>query len=228
MNLLEQLKETAASLTSRKKRDKFITVPSSTPATLIPSEANDPASLTGANMATITFNPGTGTKDRAAFNLGRASVPAAVISRIIHEVEGKNDQRKAAVLYGKLEKKYSAFLEAMDNANLDYVTALDQMVAAKPEKVTGGTRTRVGKVDKTAAALAKGICKRFKGTPEEMVAEFLTVVVLPEFQTKTIELVKGFQSDFGMNKFGFTKSSKRKGNAQGPAAMKKGREAKKK
>lgn len=213
-------------VTGRKKRSKFSVVPS-IPATILPSLAVEAATNQEvSNMATITFHPGSGKTEKAAYRLGKQFVPAAVITRIIAEAEGKSEQRKAALVYSKLAKNYSSFIEEMDKADLDYVAALEQMKALKPVKATGGTGERAGKVEKTAEALVKGICKRFKGTPAEMIESFLKVVTGEEFKKEAEDIIRSYQKQFGTGNTGFTKTSGRKGNPKAIKALAAAREAK--
>jgi len=114
----------------------------------------------------------------------------------------------------------------MDKADLDYVAALEQMKALKPVKATGGTGERAGKVEKTAEALVKGICKRFKGTPAEMIESFLKVVTGEEFKKEAEDIIRSYQKQFGTGNTGFTKTSGRKGNPKAIKALAAAREAK--
>jgi len=226
MNLIDKITESVTIM--RKKRDKFVVV-SSVPLDIIPQ----PLAVVSANpskgesMPTmkIQYVKGTGKENKAEFKLGKASVPASVISRTIKETEGKPENRKAFIIYGKLQKNYGSFLEALDAASLDYVDALNQMKELRPQKAAG-TAHGAGKVQRTAVALAKPICKRFKGTPEEMIEAFLEAVNSPEFKKETIDIISANQKNFGKSALGFTKTSNRKGNPNAMKALEKVRKQK--
>lgn len=225
-SLFDNITETLTG--KRKKRDKFTLVPTSTPATIPTPQALKPTSKEEPSMASITFHPGSGKSEKAAYRLGKAFVPAAVVTRILQETEGKSDQRKTAILGSRLEKKYSDFLEALDKADMTFLAALEQFKSLKPVKASGGTGQRTGKTEKTAEALSKSICKRFKGTPEEMIQKFLEVVNGAEFKKELVDILKAYQKNFGTGPTGFTKTSNRKGNPAAIKALAKSRAAKKK
>ncbi|WLT30297.1 hypothetical protein [Geothrix sp. PMB-07] len=216
----------------RKKRDKFIIIPSESPATLLPTLADEPATNPEVmNMATPTKNPftyekGTGKENKAEYKLGRASVPASVMSRIFKEAEDKPDFKQAFILYGKLEKNYVSFLEALDKAGIEYFQALTMMKEIRPVK-SQRTGQRAGKAEKTVEAVAKSICKRFKGSPIEMVEAFLTVVNSREFHSEVTDIISAYQKNFGKSALGFTKTSARKGNPNALRALEKFRKNKK-
>ena len=221
-SLFQDFKENLTEkVTGRKKtpRDKFVVVPSEVPATIPSLRAIEPTSKKEETMATknpFSYHTGSGKENKAEYRIGKASVPAAVISRLEKEVAGKPETKKGFIIYGKLEKRYSKFLEALDVAELDYVAALGLMKEVKPKKAAG-TGQRTGKVEKTAEALAKSVCKRFKGTPEKIVEAFATLVGSSEFQSDLKEIISVYQKDFGTTTLGYTKTSNRKAN---PAAMK--------
>jgi hypothetical protein len=85
------------------------------------------------------------------------------------------------------------------------------------EKARAPKQERATKVEKAAETFAKGICKRFKGSPEEVVAAFLEIVAKPEFKTEALDVISAYQKNFGQTSLGFIKTSNRKGN---PAAQK--------
>lgn len=225
-SLFQEFKET---LTGKKKeptktsRAKFVVVPATIPQTLV----EESAILKGETMATknpFSYTKGVGKENKAEYKIGKATVPAAVVSRIIKAVEGKPETRKGFIIYNKLEKEYSDFLEALDKAELDYVAAFALMQEVKPKKATG---QRAGKTEKTAEALAKGILKRFKGTPEDIVADFQKMTTSHEFVSELLDIIKSYQKNFGTNTTGFTKTSNRKGNPAAIKALAKARAAKK-
>ena len=183
-------------------------------------------------MATITYHPGAGRTEKAAYRLDRAFVPASVMTRIIQEAEGKSDQKKLGLIYSKLESKYSDFLEAMDVAGMTYTEALAQVIALKPVKATGGAGLRAGKTEKAAEALAKAVCKRFRGTPDEIVLAFEKMVSSEDFKSELTGIITTYQKEFGTKPskigIGFTKTSNRKGNPKAIKALAAARIAKKK
>ena len=211
----------------RTPRDKFVVVPAEVPAT-IPQQALEPTPKKEKPMATkntLSYIKGAGKAvgdKKAEFKLGQASVPAAVVSRIIKEVKSKPEARKSFIIYNMLEKKYGTFLEALDAAGLDYVEALNQMEGLKP-KASGGTGLRAGKTEKTAEALAKAVCKRFKGTPDAMVKAFEEMVKKPDFQKELSDIITNYQQRFGTRPakkgIGYTKTSSRKGNPKAIKAL---------
>lgn len=223
MNLLEELKDRATvALTGRKKREKITFSPVLVSAT-IPQSATIPATTTGEPMASITYHPGAGKKEKAAYWLGRTFVPASVMTRITQAAEGKSEQSKAGLFYSKLVKKYKHFLEAMDVVGMTYTEALAQVIALKPVKKTGGAGIRAGKTEKTAEAMAKAVCKRFRGTPAEIVASFETMVSSDEFKKELTGIIAAYQKQYGTKAsktgVGFTKTSSRTGNPKAIKAL---------
>ena len=87
---------------------------------------------------------------------------------------------------------------------------------------------RSSKAARAAEVFSKGMCKRFKGTPEEVVEAFLELVAKPEFRTEAIDCITAFHKNFGESKLGFIKTSNRKGNPAAQEALAKARAGKKK
>ena len=81
---------------------------------------------------------------------------------------------------------------------------------------------------RAAELFSKGICKRFKGTPEEVVAAFLETVAKPEFKTEVVDCISAFKKNFGESKLGYIKTSNRMGNPAAQKALAKARAGKKK
>ena len=177
------------------------------------SEAVEP---TGDPMS-IKYIKGSGGKgDKASYLVGKTVVPASVITRIERACEGKPEQRQSFIIYAALEKKYAPVLEALDNLKMNYFQAIKEMSALKPAKPTG-TGARVPKLVKTVEAIAKGVTKRFKGTPKEIVDSFVALANETAFQTELVGILEAFQKQNGLSPTGHIKSSTRKAN---PKAMK--------
>jgi hypothetical protein len=195
------------------------------------SAGDHPANPTGDNMPVVkkadlfSYHTGVGKENKAAYKIGKVEIPAAVISRLIKEVEGKPENRQNHIIYAALEKKYSKFLDAVEAAEMDYSEALSAMVAIKPKKAVS-TSGRASKVEKAAELFSKVICRRFKGTPEEMVSGFLETVNKPEFKAEAMDCIKSYIKSFGQVD-GKVKTSNRKGNPAAIKALAKARAAKK-
>ncbi len=233
-SFFQDFKETLAGkkAPSKTKRDKFVVLPSESPATIhlplaVDAALNQEVSImTTATKNPFTYEKGTGKENKAEYKLGNTSVPAAVMSRIFKEAQDKPDFKQAFIMYGKLEKNYASFLEALDKAGIEYYQALTMMKEVRPVK-SQGTGQRVGKAERTAEAVAKSICKRFKGSPLEMVEAFLTVVNTKELHTEVTEIISAYQKNFGKSALGFTKTSNRKGNPNAMKALERFRKGKK-
>lgn len=156
----------------------------------------------------FSYIPGTGKGAKAEYKIGKAFVPAAVISRLEKELVGQPEHKKSMIFFSRLEKKYGKFLEAVDAAKIDYVTALGMMAEVKPRK-SQSTGVRASKVSLTVKALSKGICKRFKGTPEEVIDGFLLAVNDPEFKKEALTTIKGYKKEFGLDSQDHIKTSNR-------------------
>ena len=205
-------------------RPKIIT-PVSLPTT--PQAETQPNQEKNTMTSSISYNPGTGKADKAFFKLGKTSVPVAVISRIGRAIEGLTPTKASFIIYNKLAPKHGAFIEEMDKAEMDYYDATLAMLGMRPVRVPSTGRTSKTKTLRAAEIFGKAICKRFKGTPEEMLNAFLQVVNKEEFKTEALDVIKAFEKNFKRNTMGYIKTNDRKGN---PAAIKalKDRAAKKK
>ena len=192
------------------------------PATI--SKADEP---TGDELMSIKYIKGTGGKgDKASFLVGKTVVPASVITRIERACEGKPEQRQSFIIYAALEKKYAPILEALDNLKMSYPDALKQMVALKPVKVTG-TTSRVPKLVKICESIAKGVAKRMKGEPREIVASFVALVGDVAFQNELEGILETYKNQNGLSPTGFIKTSSRKANPKAMKALAAARAAKK-
>lgn len=216
-------------LTGRKKREKYVPptplIPDTIPTT---SQALEPAPQEKETMAsTISYNPGSGKADKAFFKLGKAMVPVAVISRIGKAIEGLTPTKASFIIYNKLALKHGGFIEEMDKAEMDYYDATLSMLGMRPVKVASkGVRT--SRVSLTAEAMAKSICKRFKGEPQEMMNSFLLVVNGAEFKKEVTDILNSYKNQFGLSTLGYIKTSSRKANPAAMKALEKFRKAKKK
>ncbi len=149
-------------------------------------------------MSAITFRKGKGKNDRAAFVFGRALVPAAMVTRLLHEVEGLGETALMRKVVAKLGGKYDAFLDALDKAGVSYAQAIQEMRAAYPSRGQG--KPRIGR---EAEAVAKALCRKYSDKePDAMVAAFLETVRRPDFQALVVEHVKANLAKFGRNNQG--------------------------
>lgn len=192
----------------------------------------EPATITlafepkGDEPMSIKFVKGTGKGDRASFMVGKSVVPVSVISRVEKACAGKPEQRQGFIIYSALEKKYTPALEAIDKLGISYTEALKQMISLKPAKVAG-TGTRVPKLVKTAESIAKGVVKRFKGTPKEIVASFVALAGETTFQDELVGILEAYQKQNGLSPTGHIKTSTRKANPKAMKALAAARAAKK-
>jgi len=170
----------------------------------------------GDEPMSIKFVKGTGKGDRASFMVGKTVVPVSVISRIEKACEGKTDQRQNFIIFASLQNKYASAIEAIEKLGLSYSEALKQMVTLKPVKATG-KGARVPKLVKTVEAIAKGVAKRFKGSPKEIVESFVALANEAAFQDELVGILEAYQKQNGLSPTGHIKSSSRKAN---PRAMK--------
>ena len=173
----------------------------------------------------ITYHTGAGKSARAYYQLGKATVPASMVTRMLANLTGKTGAALDRIFYQSLTK-HESFLEAMETFELVPDEAVSAFLALKPAKKVSAN-PRVSKVEKTAVVFAKGICKRFKGTPEEMVTAFLDSVSKPEFKAEAVEIISGYLKDYGKSPTGFVKASDRKANPAALAALAKSRADKK-
>ncbi len=178
------------------------------------------------NNNLFSYIKGTGKSDKAEYRLGRVSIPAAVITRLEAEVAGKPENKQNHIIYAALEKKYSDFLDAVEAQEMEYSEALAAMVSIKPKKSVA-TGQRASAATKNAEAFVKGIAKRFKGTPEEMVMQFQVAVASEGFKAEAIDILSSYLKQYGKGPTGFIKTSGRKGNLAAIKALAKARASKK-
>jgi hypothetical protein len=166
----------------------------------------------------IHYVPGKGKSNRAAYLVGTEKVPAAVITRLLKALQGQTGGKIDRLFYQGLDK-YPSVLDAIDTYGLMPSEAVAEFakIQQENEKARAPKQERATKVEKAAETFAKGICKRFKGSPEEVVAAFLDIVAKPEFRTEAIDVISAYHKNFGQTSLGFIKTSNRKGN---PAAQK--------
>ena len=175
----------------------------------------------------IDFKKGTGKKDRAVYLVGTKTIPAAVITRLLPSLVGLSGPKLDRSFYQGLEK-YPEALDVLDGLEITPALAVERFQALQKESKPVASTKRVSRTVKTAELFSKGICKRFKGTPEEMVAEFLEAVSKPEFKAEAIDCITAYEKTNGKNTSGFIKTSSRKGNPAAQKALAKARAAKKK
>jgi len=177
----------------------------------------------------IIFVKGTGKANKAAYLVGSEKVPAAVITRLLTALHDLSGSKLDRAFYQGLEK-YPAALDSLDGYGLSPAVAVGSF--RKLQEENQAVRTPAGqkpsKVARAAELFSKGMCKRFKGTPEEVVGAFLELVVKPEFKTEAVDCIAAFQKNFGETKLGFIKTSNRKGNPAAQKALAKARANKKK
>lgn len=191
---------------------------------------NQPTSLAqGETMANpIIFVKGTGKANKAAYLVGTEKVPAAVITRLLTAIGDGLGSRLDRAFYQGLEK-YPKVLDAIEAYGLTPAGAVGSFRKLQEENQVIRTSTqRPSKVVRAAELFSKGICKRFKGTPEEVVDAFLELVAKPEFKTEAIDCISAFKRSFGETTLGFIKTSDRKGNPAAQKALAKARARKKK
>lgn len=149
-------------------------------------------------MTNIKYQPGTGKGNRAAFVCGKASVPAAMVSRVLKAIEGKSDSARTRTFIAKLAPKHGDFFEAMEKAGLTEQEAITQLAALAPVKEKAAPR-----ITKEASAVAKMLCRKYANkTPDEMFAAFVDTVSRPEFKDLVVELATASEKKFGRNPLG--------------------------
>jgi len=165
----------------------------------------------------IIFVKGTGKANKAAYLVGTEKVPAAVVTRLLTALNDLSGAKLDRSFYQGLEK-YPAVLDALDAYGLTPSVAVGSFKKLQEENraVASPESRRPSKEARAAELFSKGICKRFKGTPEQVVDAFLEVVAKPEFKTEAVDCISAFKKNFGESKLGFIKTSNRKGN---PAAI---------
>lgn len=174
-------------------------------------------------MNAITYQTGAGKGNRAMFACGKASVPTAMISRVIKSVAGKSDSAKTRIFISKLAPRHGDFLDALEKAEISYPDAILQMIELAPVKEKATPRIR-----KEALAVANLLCRKYSNkTPEEMFGTFLETVFLPEFKALVIELASANEKTFGRNAQGRIRVRKeRKDLAANAAKARAGRKKK--
>jgi hypothetical protein len=146
-------------------------------------------------MTTIKYQPGTDKSNRAAFVCGKASIPAAMISRVLKAIEGKSDSVRTRTFIAKLAPKHGDFFDAMEKAGISDQEAIKQLTELAPVKEKAAPR-----ITKEASAVAKMLCRKYaKKTPDEMFSAFTETMSRPEFKVLVIELVSEFEKKFRRN-----------------------------
>jgi len=204
MSLLE-------SLTGRKKRDKFPITPSNKIDTLTQDTISK-----GETMGQITYHSGSGRSKKAEYRIGKLSVPASAITRVINGIGSKTGAALDRAFYQGLVK-YENVLEALEAAKIQPADAVKVFQSLKPVKSVG-TEGRVTKVKRTAEIFAKSIVKRFKGDdPSKLVEDFIAMANNDEFRKEVVEIIKSYKMNFNVSPTGHIKTSNRKAN---PNALK--------
>ena len=177
----------------------------------------------------IQFVKGTGKANKSAYLVGTEKVPAAVVTRLLTSLHSLSGSKLDRAFYQGLGK-YPAVLDALDAYRLSPEVAVSSFKKLQEENqpVRNVVGQRPSKVVRAAVLFSKGICKRFKGTPEEMVDGFIELVSKPEFKSEAVGCISAFKTNFGESKLGFIKTSNRKGNPAAQKALTKARAGKKK
>lgn len=163
----------------------------------------------------INYVPGTSVTDKAEYTLGKVSIPAATVTRLLDKVEGKSGASLDRLFYQSL-MKYGEFLEALEKADIAPAKAIEVFRSLKPVKMPVGDRA--SRMEKLAEVLAPKICQRFAGEePETIIDAFLAAVAKPEFKIEALDVIKSHKASFGMSPTGHIKTSGRKAN---PKALK--------
>ena len=146
-------------------------------------------------MNTITYEPGSGKGNRAVFACGKATVPSALISRLLKEIAGKPEATQTRIFISKIAPRHGAFLEALEKAEIGYAEAVKAMSELAPVRTKGTPR-----ITKEASAVAKLLCRKYSHkTAEEMFASFIETVFRPEFKALVLELTGENEKKFGRN-----------------------------
>jgi len=175
----------------------------------------------------IIFVKGTSKTNKAAYLVGTEKVPAAVITRLLTATKELSGAKLDRVFYQGLDK-YPAVLDSLDTYNLSPVLAVGSFQKLQEENQVKPASQKPSKAAKAAELFSKGICKKFKGTPEEIVDAFLELVTKPEFKVEAVDCISAFKKNFGESALGFIKTSNRKGNPAAQKALAKSRAEKKK
>lgn len=164
-------------------------------------------------MASITYHPGSGVKDKAEFRLGKVKVPASVVTRLMKAVFGKSGAALDRVFYQGLAR-YEGFLVAMEANNITPDDAVKLFGSLKPG--------RIGKlrIEREAEGVAKILAKKYANlTPEKMVEKFIETANKDEFKKEVIEVLKGFEKKYKRNALGRIKTTARMGNSMAVKAL---------
>lgn len=149
-------------------------------------------------MPTIKYQPGIDKTHRAAFVCGKASIPAAMFSRVLTAINGKSDSVKVRTFIAKLAPKHGDFFDSMEKAGISELEAITQMIGLTPVKEKAAPR-----INKEASAVAKMLCRKYANkTPDEMFASFVETVGRPEFKVLVVELAGESEKKFGRNPMG--------------------------
>ena len=177
----------------------------------------------------IIFVKGTSKANKAAFLVGTEKVPAAVVTRLLTALHDLSGSKMDRAFYQGLAK-YPKVLDALDAYGLLPAVAVSSFQKLQEENrpAPNPVSQKATKVARAAELFSKGICKRFKGTPEEVVTAFLELVSKPEFKSEAVDCISAFQRNFGESKLGFIKTSNRQGNPAAQKALAKARASKKK
>jgi hypothetical protein len=153
----------------------------------------------------IIFKPGAGRSSKAVFQCGAAVVPAALISRLATEVEGKSEAAIVRALISKLEAKrpgkssYKIFLDELERAGIGYLEAFQQMIAMKG-KGRSASKAAEPRFRKEAESVAKTLCRKYSNLPaEEMFDKFAATVSREEFKGAVVALLKDYEKTYGRN-----------------------------
>jgi len=199
------------SLTGRKKREKFPFTPSNQLDTLPPNTISK-----GETMDQITYHPGSGRSKKAEYRIGKLSIPASAITRVINGIGSKTGAALDRAFYQGLVK-YENVLEALEAAKIQPADAVKVFHSLKPVKANE-TGERSSKAKKTAEIFAKSIVKRFKGEdPSKLVEDFLAMANDDEIKKEMVEIIKEYKANFNVSPTGHIKTSNRKAN---PNALK--------
>jgi hypothetical protein len=165
-------------------------------------------------MTAIKYQPGTDKTNRAAFVCGKASIPAAMVLRVLKEIEGKSDSSKVRTFISKLAPKHEDFFNAMEKAGISDLDAIAKMIELAPKKKEATPR-----ITKEASAVARMLCRKYANkTPDEMFMSFEETVGRPEFKALVVELVGGSEKKFGRNKQGRIRVRQERKDLAGNAA----------
>lgn len=177
----------------------------------------------------IIFVKGTSKANKAAYLVGTEKVPAAVITRLLTSLHDLSGSKLDRAFYQGLDK-YPKVLDALDAYGVSPSVAVGSFKKLQEanQTVKNATGQRPSKVVRAAELFSKGICKRFKGTPVEMVDSFIELVSKPEFKSEAVGFISAFKKNFGESKLGFIKTSNRQGNPAAQKALAKARAGKKK